>query len=102
MHRRSIEGIAWALVLLWMLTTGALPVVAAEVTGACCFPNGSCQDLLESVCDGQSGEFIGFETSCATIDCAAPVGAPMLSILGLVSAVGALGALGLWRLVKRV
>ena len=101
MHGWSIAVLVWVLALLWTVTAGTVPVVAAEATGACCFPGGSCEELLASVCEGQGGEFIGFETSCAAIDCAAPVGAPMLSLLGLVSAVGALGGLGLWRLVQR-
>jgi hypothetical protein len=49
-------------------------------------------------CEQQNGDFIGNQTSCQAIDCAAPVAAPMLSIVGLVAALGALGGLGVYRL----
>ena len=45
--------------------------------------------------------FIGDGTSCATIDCTAPVAAPVLSIVGTIAAAGALAAIGIGRLVTR-
>ena len=92
-------AIALAALLLPLLY--APPVLANLPLGACCFPNGSCQDLMVTQCDGLSGEFIGEGTSCQTVDCAAPVAAPLLSIGGLFAAFGALVALGVYRLTLR-
>ena len=89
-----------ALVLL-LGVLHAPPAWANLPLGACCFPNGSCQDLMVTQCDGLSGEFIGEGTSCQAVDCAAPVAAPLLSIGGLVAAFGALTALGVYRLTSR-
>jgi hypothetical protein len=77
------------------------PVHGVAVDGACCLANGSCQDLILEQCDTLNGDFIGEGTSCATVDCAAPVAAPLLSIGGLVAALGALAALGVYRLAIR-
>ena len=52
-------------------------------------------------CAGSGESFIGEGTSCATINCAAPVAAPVLSIFGMVAAAGALAALGIGRLFTR-
>jgi hypothetical protein len=76
----------------------AAPALANLPTGACCFADGACADLMVTQCAAQNGEFIGEGTSCQTTDCAAPVAAPLLSIAGLVAALGALGGLGVYRL----
>jgi hypothetical protein len=89
-----------AVAALCVLLSGA-PALAAAPLGACCFPNGTCRDLISVQCDDANAEFIGAGTSCQQIDCAAPVGAPVLSITGLVAALGALAALGLYRLGSR-
>ncbi len=73
---------------------------ANEPLGACCFANGSCQDLQAVQCVGPGESFIGEGTSCGTVDCAAPVAAPMLSIFGVVAVIGALTALGARRLIS--
>ncbi|MBX3024113.1 hypothetical protein KF840_04305 [bacterium] len=83
------------------LVMGGAPARANLPLGACCFANGTCQDLMVTQCDGLSGDFIGEGTSCQQIDCAAPVAAPVLSIAGLVAACGALAALALYRLGRR-
>jgi spore coat protein A len=46
-----------------------------SLTGACCFPGESCQDLGFSECNGAGGSFQGDGTSCATTTCTDPVGA---------------------------
>jgi len=89
------------LLLLGSMLIGAAPALALAPVGACCFANGSCQDLIDSACSTQGGSFIGFGTLCATVDCAAPLAAPMLSVFGIVAAVGALAALGVGALFRR-
>ena len=95
---RAIVGAAVAALVL--AGPCALPVaLAVAPLGACCLSNGACVDELAFVCEGQGGSFIGAGTSCSTIDCTAPVAAPMLSIFGVVAAVGALAGLGVYRLI---
>ena len=96
---------AWGALLALAALLIAGPAVqiagAAAPTGACCSPNGSCQEVIAQQCVGPGESFIGDGTSCATIDCAAPVAAPMLSIIGTIAVVGALAAIGIGRLVTR-
>src|SRR4051812_2985472 len=99
-HQMTRFTMIGAVAALCVSLSGA-PVLANLPLGACCFPNGSCQDLMVTQCDEANAEFIGEGTSCQQIDCAAPVGAPVLSITGLVAALGALAALGLYRLGSR-
>jgi spore coat protein A len=56
------------------------PVLSVTYTppagiGACCFPDGSCQDLTEGACTGSGGTFQGAGTNCATANCPQPTGA---------------------------
>jgi hypothetical protein len=95
-----------ALALLGVnLLVGPAAVAAYATTspvGACCLANGQCLSVNEFDCEGQGGNFIGSSTSCVMIDCPTlSVGAPVLSIFGMVAAVGALAALALYRLVLR-
>lgn len=91
-------GIGALLVALLALT----PAVLANLPlGACCFPNGACQDVQSTQCDGLNGEFIGEGTSCREIDCNGALAAPVLSIVGLVAMLGALGGLGVYCLAIR-
>jgi hypothetical protein len=48
-----------------------LPGGSATVD-ACCFPNGSCQQLLEASCIAQGGAYQGPNTDCATANCPQP------------------------------
>jgi hypothetical protein len=73
--------------------------LANDPTGACCLASGSCEELQAGQCAGEGGTFIGEDTSCLMIECAAPLAAPALSIFGIVAAVGALTALGIRRLI---
>jgi hypothetical protein len=91
-------GLAAALLLPAM---GVPPALANLPLGACCLGGGSCQDLMVTQCEGLNGEFIGEGTSCQTVDCGAPVAAPLLSLGGLVAAFGALAGLGVYRLAAR-
>ena len=102
MSSPTIRTAAIALAALLLLPLFYAPPALANLPlGACCFANGSCQDLMVTQCDDLSGEFIGEGTSCQTVDCAAPVAAPLLSIGGLLAAFGALTALGVYRLTLR-
>src|SRR4051812_26740929 len=86
--------------LVAVLLVGAARVPAAHATaplGACCVHGGGCQDVIELQCASINGDFIGAGTSCATADCLAQVGAPLLSIFGLIVAAGGLGGLGVYR-----
>lgn len=94
---RTLIRCAAGLAVTLVLTAGA-PAFANLPLGACCFANGSCEDLQAGQCSGQGQTFIGEGTSCASVDCAAPLAAPALSIFGAVAALGALTALSLWRL----
>jgi hypothetical protein len=41
--------------------------------GACCLPNGSCQEVEEPCCtDFLQGTFKGIDTSCSSVECPAP------------------------------
>ncbi len=107
MQRMSSPGMRGAFVALvgaMLLIGPGLSATRATTTpvGACCLANGQCVSVNEFDCDGQGGNFIGSSTSCVMIECPTlSVGAPVLSIFGLVAAVGALGALALYRLVIR-
>ncbi|MCK4658026.1 MAG: hypothetical protein KAV82_00760 [Phycisphaerae bacterium] len=46
--------------------------------GACCLPDGSCQDVIELVCDDLSGTFHE-ATDCTSYECPQPVGACCLA-----------------------
>ena len=37
--------------------------------GACCFDDGTCDELSESECISQGGTYNGYATSCATVNC---------------------------------
>ncbi|MFN8642581.1 MAG: hypothetical protein U0802_13375 [Candidatus Binatia bacterium] len=87
-----------AAAVLFLLLASAPAALANLPLGACCLANRTCQDLMVTQCDDQGGDFIGEGTSCAQIDCGAPVAVPLLSLSGLVAAAGALTALGLYRL----
>jgi hypothetical protein len=101
-----MSGRGWLILLATVLLVGA-SVRAASATagpvGACCLANGQCQSLNQFDCDAANGDFIGPDTSCVMIECPPPaaVGAPVLSILGLVAAVGALVGLALYRFALR-
>ncbi len=43
--------------------------------GACCMPDGSCQNVIEIVCNQLSGAFEGPLTECVTTECTQPLGA---------------------------
>lgn len=91
-------GVA-AVFALAIVGSAATTARANDPLGACCFANGTCQDLQAVQCVGPGETFIGEGTSCSTIDCAAPVAAPVLSIFGMIAAAGALAALGARRLI---
>jgi hypothetical protein len=44
-------------------------------TGACCFPNCSCRQLLPDECESDGGTFIGPQIACAPNPCPCPPGA---------------------------
>jgi hypothetical protein len=87
----------YVLAVFWGMLVVAPVAHAVAPTGACCFRDGSCQDLTSTQCDAQGAEFID-ATSCSQINCAAPLAAPMLSIFGTVALLGALCGLGVYRL----
>jgi hypothetical protein len=43
--------------------------------GACCFPDGSCQELSGPDCGAQDGDYRGDGVSCAEVYCPPPTGA---------------------------
>lgn len=58
--------------------------VPAEMQ-ACCFPDGSCADILENACEAAGGNPAGSGTSCATVVCPRPPGACCLPTGGCAS-----------------
>ena len=78
----------------------SLPVVAlANVPlGACCLQDGRCQDLPEFSCTARDGSFIGFDTSCARVNCQQ---APALSLGGILLVAGLLMTFGFARVLAR-
>lgn len=101
--RRVRELLTIAVLAAVLMSAPGIPgvVLAVAPEGACCFADGSCQDLLDFLCVDQNGTFVGSNTSCDTTACNASFAAPILSIFGLFSAVGMLGGLGLYRLLFR-
>lgn len=106
MRRHGMHGVRNSLLAL----LGAMALIgpglsAAGATtsppGACCLPDGQCQSVTEFDCDGLGGNFAGADTSCAAVECAAPLGVPLLSIAGVIAAVGTLAGVGLSRLLRR-
>ena len=84
-----------------LLASSAPAAWAAAPTGACCFRDGSCEELADFQCTDAGGDFIGTGMTCATVNCNAPVAAPLLSAAGLIAAASALGGIGLLRALAR-
>ena len=58
---------------VWLAAIGGLAAVvlsAPAQAGACCFDDGSCQDLLGVECTTSGGSYQGDVTDCASTDCA--------------------------------
>ena len=45
------------------------PPGGEEYVGACCFADGSCENLTSAECDRRGGEFYGEGTPCSSVDC---------------------------------
>ncbi len=62
-----------------LIITGDVAIRAVinceEADGACCLPDGTCQELTPTVCAAMSGAFQGDFTLCANVDCPSPPGA---------------------------
>lgn len=84
---------AIALTTILLCSLGVSRAGAGPATGACCLPDHSCAGLIPSECESAGGNFISFDSSCATITCdvgAAPLlsGALLLLVAALLAAVG--------------
>ncbi|HWS88850.1 MAG TPA: hypothetical protein VN282_17880 [Pyrinomonadaceae bacterium] len=44
----------------------------AGAVGACCLPDGSCQELTKAECESKGGKYQGDGTTCATVNCNPP------------------------------
>lgn len=73
---------------------------AVAPVGACCFPDGSCAQVLELQCESGGGTFAGIGLSCEQIACNIS-GAPLFSTAGMLLVVVVLGTLGLLHLRRR-
>ena len=103
MHKaieRVKHGLAAGAIALAVTVASPSAARATAPVGACCLATTACVEVVGFQCDQQGGEFIGDGTSCATVRCAAPLAAPVLSILGSVAAIGALAGLGVYRLLR--
>jgi hypothetical protein len=47
-------------------------VGATITTGACCMPDGSCEEIQEVICIGQGGTYAGAHVTCAAANCPQP------------------------------
>lgn len=99
MNRMHAHGVLAVALVSGLLAFAAPRAFAAAPIGACCLSNGACVDEIEFQCAAQNGDFIGAGTTCATVECDAPLAAPLLSIGGLIAALGALAGLGAYRLM---
>jgi hypothetical protein len=99
---RSKMWIGGAALVAALVLGSPLAANATASVGACCFQSGACEDVSEFDCSEADGSFAGDGTSCGVIQCRGPaVGAPAMSLLGLVGALGALAGLAVHRLVLR-
>jgi hypothetical protein len=57
------------------IATACTTVVLEVCTAACCFPDGTCEDLTQDDCNSAGGTYQGDGTSCDTVDCPQPKGA---------------------------
>jgi hypothetical protein len=57
--------------ILALIHGGLFPTKVQPIPqGACCYPDGSCTDLPDSIeCEGQGGVYQGNGTSCAGVEC---------------------------------
>ena len=101
MRHTRVHHLAPTLAAVALMIAAARPAAANTPLGACCFQQGACQDLMASQCEGAGGDYIGEGTSCAAVNCGAPVAAPLLSAAGVVAAVSALLGVGAMRHVRR-
>lgn len=53
----------------WVMRATWTPVFCIPSIGACCFSNGDCDVIDQSLCDGLGGTFNGDGTTCAQADC---------------------------------
>lgn len=59
----------------WVMRSTVTPFQCAAATGACCFSDGSCQQLTDADCDTLSGTWSGPEISCSAANCQPSPGA---------------------------
>lgn len=59
----------WALAAVWS------PVGCVEGFGACCLPNGTCEEMFQNDCEAVGGTYQGDGTDCADVNCPIPTGA---------------------------
>jgi len=67
--------------------------------GACCLPDGSCEDGTSISCVGV-GDFQGDMSTCSTVECTQPSGVPTMGQWGMVLASVVLGFFAILRLRK--
>ena len=69
--------LSFVIVLALAVASLAPTEVWSTLTGACCYPDGSCADgLSRTECEAQGGSYMGDETACFSVECVAePQGA---------------------------
>ena len=69
------DALTWATIIAFVLFLGlalGLNVVSPSASiprGACCLPDGTCEELTESVCLSSNGTWQGAGSDCATAGC---------------------------------
>jgi len=71
-----------------------------EIPGACCLPDGSCEDSISIFCIGV-GDFQGAETECSSVECPQPLSVPTMGQWGMILSALLLGFYAVLRLRKR-
>lgn len=68
-YMQEDSGLGWHVAYIdRIVVVGGEP---SSTVGACCLPNGSCQELIQSECEGLGGVYQGFGISCDDVACCA-------------------------------
>lgn len=68
----------------WMLRARYVPANCTPGLGACCLPNGTCDQRSSADCTGAGGTYQGDGSSCGSVTCTQPTGACCFSTGGCI------------------
>ena len=93
-----IAGLFISFLSLMFFTESRAGFLPVEIPGACCLPDGSCEDGTSLDC---AADFQGAETTCSTVECTQPSGVPTMGQWGMILSALLLGFYAVLRLRKR-